>query len=57
VDDTSVRLDLVRARDDHDVFDDAPPERGEDVRQEESLLRRAEARRLAGGEHDRGYDV
>ena len=57
VHDARVRLDRVGAGDNCDVVDGAPFEGSEDRRQEDALLRRPEARRLAGREHDRRYDV
>ena len=49
VDDLRVRLDVVRAEDDEDVVDGCAPHPREHLREEHALLRRAEARRRAGG--------
>ena len=50
----SRELELVRALDDDDLVDRSLAQPLEHLREEESLLGRAEARRLARGEDDRG---
>jgi len=57
VNDSRDGLDLVRTRHDDDIVDGAEAQRGEHVGEEQPLLRRAEARRCAGREHDCRYDV
>ena len=44
----------MRALDDHDLVDGALLHPSQDAREEQALLRRAEAGRGARGEHDRG---
>ena len=51
-DDARVGLDVVRAEDDDDVLDGGVPEPLEDLRKQETLLRRAEAGGGACGEDD-----
>ena len=53
-DDARRRLERVRSRHHHDVVDRALLQPLEHLGQQQALLRRAEARRLTGGEHDRG---
>ena len=53
-DDAGRRLERVRSGDHHDVVDGALLQPLEHLGQQQALLRRAEARRLTGGEHDRG---
>ena len=48
------RLERVRAGDDDDLVDGALLQPLEHLGQQQPLLRRAEARRLTGGEHDGG---
>ena len=52
--DAGRRLERVCSRDDDDVVDGALLQSLEHLGQQQPLLRRAEARRLTGGEHDRG---
>ena len=52
-DDPRVGLDVVGAQDDDDLVHRRPPEPLQDLRQEQPLLRRAEARRRAGREDNR----
>ena len=56
-DDLRVGLDVVRAEDDDDVLDGGAPEPLEDLRKQETLLRRAVARRRPGGQDDAGNQV
>ena len=53
-DDAGGRLERVRSGDDHDLVHRALLQALEHLGQQQALLRRAEARRLTGGEHDRG---
>jgi hypothetical protein len=56
-DDARVRLDVVRAQDDHDLVDGGAPEPLEDLWQEEALLGRAEPRGRARSEDDAADQV